>query len=57
MWRKLHIAVDASTHEIVAAVVTENDIGDCEVFEDLLEQIEGEIQKVSADRAYDTWSV
>ena len=57
VWRKLHLAVDASTQEIVAVVSTGHDVGDSEVFEDLLEQIEGEIDQVSADGAYDSWSV
>ena len=48
VWRKLHIGVDATTQEIVAVVSTGHDIGDSEVFEDLLEQIGGEIDQVSA---------
>lgn len=52
-WRKLHLGVDEATGEIIAAVVTTNDIGDGPVLNDLLEQIEGEIEQVSADGAYD----
>lgn len=52
-WRKLHLGVDEATGEIIAAVVTTNDIGDGPVLNDLLEQIEGEIKQVSTDGAYD----
>jgi transposase len=52
-WRKLHLGVDETTGEIIAAVVTTNDIGDGPVLNDLLEQIEEELEQVSADGAYD----
>ena len=52
-WRKLHLGVDEATGEILAAVVTTNDVHDGEVLSDLLDQIEGEIEQVSADGAYD----
>ena len=52
-WRKLHLGVDESTGDIIAAVVTTNDISDSEVFPDLLAQIEGKITQASADGAYD----
>jgi hypothetical protein len=35
-------------------VVSTNDWGDCEILPDLLGQIEGDIEQVSADGAYDT---
>lgn len=54
-WRKLHLGVDEETSEIVAAVVTTNDVADCEVINDLLEQIEQEIEQVSGDGGYDTF--
>jgi IS5 family transposase len=53
-WRKLHLAVDVETHEIVASILTENDVADCESLPDLLKQIEQPIAAVSADGAYDT---
>jgi hypothetical protein len=52
-WRKLHLGVDEETGEIVAMVVTTNDMADGEVLEDILEQIEGKIEQVSTDGAYD----
>lgn len=53
-WRKLHLAVDEATGEILAAVVSTNDWADPEILPDLLEQIEPDIEQVSADGAYDT---
>ena len=52
-WRKLHIGVDESTGEILGAVVTTNDVHDGEVLADVLEQVEGEIEQLSTDGAYD----
>lgn len=52
-WRKLHLGVDEATGEIVAMVVTTNDVADGQVLADLLDQIEGEIEQVSTDGAYD----
>jgi transposase len=52
-WRKLHLGVDESTGEIMASVVTTNDIHDGEVFEDILNQIDEELCQVSTDGAYD----
>lgn len=52
-WRKLHIGVDESSNEIVAAVVTSNSVADSQVIEDLLEQVEDEIEQVSGDGGYD----
>ena len=52
-WRKLHLAVDEATGEIVAAVASEAGVSDDEVVPDLVAQVEGEIRQVSADGAYD----
>lgn len=52
-WRKLHLAVDESTSEILAAVVTDNDCHDGEVLGELLDAIEDDISQVDADGAYD----
>jgi hypothetical protein len=53
-WLKLHLAVDESTGDILAAVVSTNNLGDSQGLPDLLEQIEDEIEQVSGDGAYDT---
>jgi hypothetical protein len=52
-WRKLHLGVDEQTGEILAMMVTTNDVGDGQMLPDLLDQIEDEIEQVSADGAYD----
>ena len=52
-WRKLHIAVDAGTGEIVASVLTDNGSDDAGEAPAVLEQIEGEVASVTADGAYD----
>ena len=52
-WRKLHLGVDEATGEILAAVVTTNDVHDGEVLNDILEQIDGKIEQVTTDGAYD----
>jgi hypothetical protein len=55
-WRKLHIAVDAQSQEVVAVELTANFVGDAEVLLDLLEQLDAEetLASVVADGAYDT---
>ena len=50
-WRKLHIAVDAETGEIIASVLTGKEAGDAGQVPVLLNQIEGEIASVVADGA------
>jgi hypothetical protein len=52
-WRKLHIALDAATGEIVAHTLTGNDADDAGQLPVLLEQVDGEIASVAADGAYD----
>jgi IS5 family transposase len=52
-WRKLHLAVDEATGEIVAAVASEAQVSDADALPDLLEQVAGELGQVSADGAYD----
>ncbi len=54
-WRKLHLAVDEANHEVLAAALTSNDVGDNTMFADLLDAIEEPIDQVSADGAYDSW--
>jgi IS5 family transposase len=53
-WRKLHLALDETTGEILGVVASDNGTADCEVLSMLLEQIEDDIEQVSADSAYDT---
>ena len=52
-WRKLHLGVDEKTGEILAAVVSTNNVTDDEAFEDLLDAVAEETEVVWADGAYD----
>ena len=53
-WRKLHLAVDASTGEIVASDLTSRRTCDSARIPSLLGQIDRRVASVSADGAYDT---
>ena len=52
-WRKLHLGMDADTHEIVAVELTPDDVGDVAEVPDLLDQIDAEVASMTADAAYD----
>jgi hypothetical protein len=56
-WRKLHLAVDPETQEIVAEVLTTNAGHDADQAEALLGAVPGKIGSVTADGAYDKWKV
>lgn len=53
-WRKLHLAVDASTGEIAAHVLTADNADDGIQAPVLLRQAEGTIASVTADGSYDS---
>jgi hypothetical protein len=52
-WRKLHLAIDANSHEIVAVELTTDEVGDVTAGPDLLDQIDGPVGSVTGDGAYD----
>src|ERR687893_71806 len=52
-WRKLHLAVDPASGEILASELTTSEEGDASQVSPLLEQITGPIASVFADGAYD----
>src|SRR5918997_257277 len=52
-WRKLHLAVDPGTGEILASELTTTEEGDAALVGPLLEQITGPVASVIADGAYD----
>src|SRR4029453_12575895 len=52
-WRKLHLAIDPSTGEILTSELTSHDEGDASQVGPLLDQIPGPIGSVTADGAYD----
>jgi hypothetical protein len=55
-WRKVHLAMDAKSGQICAALMTHQDVGDAEVLPELLDQIPSgtPIDIVGGDGAYDT---
>jgi len=58
-WRKLHLAVDEASGEILSAELTEASVSDGERLPTLLDQAQKsgvKMGQVSADGAYDSWS-
>ncbi|AQV92601.1 IS5 family transposase [Cupriavidus necator] len=55
-WRKVHLAMDAKTGQICAALMTHQDVGDADVLPELLDQVPTDtpIDTVGGDGAYDT---
>jgi len=53
-WRKLHLAVDSKTGDIVASVLSSHRARDASRVPELLEQIAGSLASARADGAYDT---
>lgn len=52
-WRKLHLALDADSRDIIAHVMTGQDAGDASQVEPLLDQIDRPIGQFTTDGAYD----
>ncbi len=52
-WRKLHVAMDADTGQIVAAVLTAKDVDDGAAVGPLLDQVAAMVASFIADGAYD----
>ncbi len=55
-WRKVHLAMDAKTGQICAALMTHQDVDDASVLPELLDQIPADVplEIVGGDGAYDT---
>ena len=56
-WRKIHLAVDPDSHQIVAEILTGNDCHDSEKALDLVTQSACEINSFYGDGAYDNWDI
>jgi Transposase DDE domain len=52
-WRKMHLAVDANTGQIVAAELTDKDADDGSQVGPLLDQVDGPVASFTGDGAYD----
>ncbi|WKA68975.1 IS5 family transposase [Klebsiella pneumoniae subsp. pneumoniae] len=50
IWRKLHLAVDSNTHEIICADLSLNNVTDSEAFPGLIRQTHRKIRAASAPR-------
>lgn len=57
-WRKLHLAIDSSSHLILSAALTTNDFKDSELLPDLISSVKDKdkIFKISADSGYDSFN-
>jgi hypothetical protein len=51
-WRKLHLGINAKTHEIVASELTADDVGDISAMPELLDQIETEVASLTSLRGF-----
>lgn len=54
IWRKLHLAVDSNTHEIICADLSLKNVTDSEAFPGLIRQTHRKIRAAAADGACDT---
>src|SRR6059058_4829522 len=52
-WKKLHLGIDATTGQIVAAVLTGHDVDDGSQAGPLLDQVAGPVASFTGDGAYD----
>jgi hypothetical protein len=56
-WKKVHLAIDLGSLQIVSMAYTESGVNDCEVVDELWDAILKPIESVRADGAYDTFDV
>lgn len=52
-WMKLHLAVNEADNQILSMLLTTNSFKDNEVFEDLMDQVEADVDQATGDGAYD----
>ena len=55
-WRKLHVGVDVNG-VIIAEQLTDSAVDDSTVVDDFFDQVDQDIERFTADGAYDTWSI
>lgn len=53
-WKKLHVAVDLDSMEVLSVVYTDSNTNDCEAVQELCKAIRDKVSSVRADGAYDT---
>lgn len=54
MWRKLHVGIDVNSRQIVMMELSDNHVGENKKLQGLLDQYANNINKVSADKGYDS---
>lgn len=52
-WRKFHVGIDPATGEIIAEVLTGNDVHDAEPVAEMMEQVLEPVERFYGDGAYD----
>ncbi len=53
-WKKIHIAMDLNTMQVMSVAYTDSNTNDCLPVEDMCKEISGKVKSVRADGAYDT---
>lgn len=53
-WKKIHVAIDLDSMEVLSVSYTHSTTNDCEVIQDLCKGISDKVSSVRADGAYDT---
>ena len=53
-WRKLHLAIDPNSGEILIAELTDNSKGDAQVAEGMMDRLHNNVRRVYGDGAYDS---
>jgi len=53
-WLKIHLGINEKTKDIEASVLTSDNVHDCEVRQDIVDQVDGDIYQLTGDGAYDT---
>jgi transposase len=56
-WKKVHIALELNTMQIISVAYTDSNINDCEVIKELCAGVTTPVASVRADGAYDTAEV
>ena len=54
-WRKLHLGVDEKSGQIITLGFSDNKTGDGELFPNIINTIEEELEQISVDGAYDSF--
>ncbi len=53
-WKKIHVGLDLDSQQIISIALTESNVNDCEVVDELCKQVKKKVKSVRADGAYDT---